>query len=223
MSSAMHRPSLSRHWPHCLPVRSTATAWSNGQSSGSAPVGRPGTRPMPEASAIRVIDGAAGAGKTARGLAATRERALGAGHRMVVVSRPSRPPKLRKARSVRRCTPPRGCCISTACAGMPTEGGAVSTARPKWALGRAGVLDVAIRQAPDRVTQLDGVRRFVATARLCRAVATDALRCSARTSPRMTASRSSDVRESGMPRRNSSEAPPSPATPAHHAHGMRGS
>ena len=47
------------------------------------------------------------------------------------------------------------------------------------AVGRGGVLDLAIRYAPDRVQQLDGVRRFTDPA-LCRAVAADAHRAPAR-------------------------------------------
>jgi conjugative relaxase-like TrwC/TraI family protein len=158
-----------------------------------------------EAKTITVIEGAAGAGKTAR-LAATRERAIAAGRRMVVVT-----PTLKAAQVA-------GCSIGTASysaawllhqhgfrwddgrwsrvdavpdvrarlrrgdllvvdeAGMVDQDTArallrladeiqalvmlVGDRHQLPAVGRGGVLDLAIRYAPDRVQQLDGVRRF---------------------------------------------------------------
>lgn len=159
-----------------------------------------------EADAITVIEGAARAGKTAR-LAATRERAIAAGRRMVVVT-----PTLKAAQAAAGAT---GAASYSAAwllhqhgfrwdedgrwsrvAAQPDDGarrrrgdllvideaGMVDqdTARALLrladetktlvvlvgdrhqlpAVGRGGVLDLAIRYAPGRVQQLDGVRRF---------------------------------------------------------------
>ncbi|MFN8195959.1 MAG: MobF family relaxase [Nocardioidaceae bacterium] len=160
-----------------------------------------------EAKAITVIEGAAGAGKTAR-LAATRERAIAAGRRMVVVT-----PTLKAAhvaegaigaasysaawllhqhgfrwdedgRWSRVDSAPdvsarlrRGDLLVVDEAGMVDQDTArallrladetqalvmlVGDRHQLPAIGRGGVLDLAIRYAPDRVQQLDGVRRFV--------------------------------------------------------------
>lgn len=159
-----------------------------------------------EAKTITVIEGAAGAGKTAR-LAATRERAIAAGNRMVVVT-----PTLKAAQvaegaigaasysaawllhqhgfrwdedgrwsrvdsapdvSARLC---RGDLLVVDEAGMVDQDTArallrladetqalvmlVGDRHQLPAVGRGGVLDLAIRYAPGRVQQLDGVRRF---------------------------------------------------------------
>lgn len=159
-----------------------------------------------EAKAISVIEGAAGAGKTAR-LAATRDRAIAAGRRMVVVT-----PTLKAAqvaegaigaasysaawvlqqhgfrwdadgRWSRVDAVPdvsarlrRGDLLVVDEAGMVDQDTAralltladetkalvmlVGDRHQLPAVGRGGVLDLAIRYAPDRVQQLDGVRRF---------------------------------------------------------------
>lgn len=159
-----------------------------------------------EAGAITVIEGAAGAGKTAR-LAATRERAIAAGRRMVVVT-----PTLKAAqvaqgaigaasysaawllhqhgfrwdedgRWSRVDSVPdvsarlrRGDLLVVDEAGMVDQDTArallrladeikalvmlVGDRHQLPAVGRGGVLDLATRYAPDRVQQLDGVRRF---------------------------------------------------------------
>jgi conjugative relaxase-like TrwC/TraI family protein len=159
-----------------------------------------------EAKTITVIEGAAGAGKTAR-LAATRERAIAAGRRMVVVT-----PTLKAAqvaegaigaasysaawllhqhgfrwdedgRWSRVDSVPdvsarlrRGDLLVVDEAGMVDQDTArallrladesqalvmlVGDRHQLPAVGRGGVLDLAIRYAPDRVQQLDGVRRF---------------------------------------------------------------
>jgi ATP-dependent exoDNAse (exonuclease V) alpha subunit len=159
-----------------------------------------------EAKTITVIEGAAGAGKTAR-LAATRERAIAAGHRMVVVT-----PTLKAAqvaegaigaasysaawllhqhgfrwdedgRWSRGDSVPdvsaqlrRGDLLVVDEAGMVDQDTArallrladetqalvmlVGDRHQLPAVGRGGVLDLTIRYAPDRVQQLDGVRRF---------------------------------------------------------------
>ena len=160
-----------------------------------------------EAKTITVIEGAAGAGKTAR-LAATRERAIAAGRRMVVVT-----PTLRAAqvaegaigaasysaawllhqhgfrwdgdgRWSRVDSAPdvsarlrRGDLLVVDEAGMGDQDTArallrladetqalvmlVGDRHQLPAVGRGGVLDLAIRYAPDRVQQRNGVRRFV--------------------------------------------------------------
>ncbi|MFT4263399.1 MAG: MobF family relaxase [Nocardioides sp.] len=160
-----------------------------------------------EAKTITVIEGAAGAGKTAR-LAATRERAIAAGRRMVVVT-----PTLKAAqvaegaigaasysaawllhqhgfrwdedgRWSRVDSVPdvsarlrRGDLLVVDEAGMVDQDTArallhladetqalvmlVGDRHQLPAVGRGGVLDLAIRYAPDRAQQLDGVRRFV--------------------------------------------------------------
>ncbi|GAC1383048.1 MAG: hypothetical protein NVSMB48_15260 [Marmoricola sp.] len=162
-----------------------------------------------EAKTITVIEGAAGAGKTAR-LAATRERAIAAGRRMVVVT-----PTLRAAqvaegalgaasysaawllhqhgfrwdedgRWTRVDSVPdvsarlrRGDLLVVDEAGMVDQDTArallrladeeqallmlVGDRHQLPAVGRGGMLDLAIRYAPDRVQQLDGVRRFTDT------------------------------------------------------------
>ncbi|TYL50016.1 relaxase domain-containing protein [Nocardioides sp. BGMRC 2183] len=155
---------------------------------------------------ISVVEGAAGAGKTAE-LAATRERVLAAGHRMVVVT------PTRKAAQVAEgaigaasysaawllhqhgfrwdedgwwsrvaATPEPaarmrpGDVLVVDEAGMVDQDTALALLRladerraqlvlvgdrhQLPAVGRGGVLDLAFRYAPDRVTQLDGVRRF---------------------------------------------------------------
>lgn len=159
-----------------------------------------------ESKSLTVIEGAAGAGKTAR-LAATRERAIAAGHRMVVVT-----PTLKAAqvaegaigaasysaawllhqhgfrwnedgRWSRVDSVPdvsarlrRGDLLVVDEAGMVDQDTArallrladetqalvmlVGDRHQLPAVGRGGVLDLAIRYAPDRVQQLDGVRRF---------------------------------------------------------------
>jgi conjugative relaxase-like TrwC/TraI family protein len=159
-----------------------------------------------EAKTITVIEGAAGAGKTAR-LAATRERAIAAGRRMVVVT-----PTLKAAqvaegaigaasysaawllhqqgfrwdedgRWSRVDSAPdvsarlrRGDLLVVDEAGMVDQDTArallrladetqalvmlVGDRHQLPAVGRGGVLDLAIRYAPDRVQELDGVRRF---------------------------------------------------------------
>ena len=159
-----------------------------------------------EAKTITVIEGAAGAGKTAR-LAATRERAIAAGRRLVVVT-----PTLKAAqvaegaigaasysaawllhqhgfrwdedgRWSRGDSVPdvsarlrRGDLLVVDEAGMVDQDTArallrladetkalvilVGDRHQLPAVGRGGVLDLAIRYAPDRVQQLDGVRRF---------------------------------------------------------------
>jgi ATP-dependent exoDNAse (exonuclease V) alpha subunit len=155
---------------------------------------------------IIVIEGAAGAGKTAR-LASTRERAIAAGRRMVVVT-----PTLKAAqvaegaigaasysaawllhqhgfrwdedgRWSRVDSVPdvsarlqRGDLLVVDEAGMVDQNTArallrladetqalvmlVGDRHQLPAVGRGGVLDLAIRYAPDRAQQLDGVRRF---------------------------------------------------------------
>lgn len=160
-----------------------------------------------EAKTITVIEGAAGAGKTAR-LAATRERAIAAGRRLVVVT-----PTLKAAqvaegaigaasysaawllhqhgfrwdedgRWSRVDSAPdvsarlrRGELLVIDEAGMVDQDTArallrladetqalvmlVGDRHQLPAVGRGGVLDLAIRYAPDRVQQLDGVRRFI--------------------------------------------------------------
>ncbi|WP_188783841.1 MobF family relaxase [Nocardioides phosphati] len=159
-----------------------------------------------QAKTITVIEGAAGAGKTAR-LAETRERAIAAGRRMVVVT-----PTLKAAqvaegaigaasysaawllhqhgfrwdedgRWSRGDSVPdvsarlrRGDLLVVDEAGMVDQDTArallrladetkalvilVGDRHQLPAVGRGGVLDLAIRYAPDRVQQLDGVRRF---------------------------------------------------------------
>ena len=159
-----------------------------------------------EAKTITVIEGAAGAGKTAR-LAATRERAIAVGRRMVVVT-----PTLKAAqvaegaigaasysaawllhqhgfrwdedgRWSRVDSVPdvsarlrRGDLLVVDEAGMVDQDTArallrladethalvmlVGDRHQLPAVGRGGVLDLAISYAPDRVQQLDGVRRF---------------------------------------------------------------
>jgi len=158
------------------------------------------------AKTITVIEGAAGAGKTAR-LAATRERAIAAGRRMVVVT-----PTLKAAqvaegaigaasysaawllhqhgfrwnedgRWSRVDSVPdvsarlrRGDLLVVDEAGMVDQDTArallrladetqalvmlVGDRHQLPAVGRGGVLDLAIRYAPDLVEQLNGVRRF---------------------------------------------------------------
>ena len=158
-----------------------------------------------DAWAIRIVEGAAGAGKTAR-LAATRERALAVGHRMVVVTPTRKAAQVAEGALGAASYSAAWLLHSTASAGTRTAGGAASiprrsrrpdaggrpaggrrgrhgrpgTARALLrladelhtpvmlvgdrhqlpAVGRGGVLDLAIRYAPDRVTQLDGIRRF---------------------------------------------------------------
>ncbi|HET7385483.1 MAG TPA: MobF family relaxase [Nocardioidaceae bacterium] len=159
-----------------------------------------------EAKTITVIEGAAGAGKTAR-LAATRERAIAAGRRLVVVT-----PTLKAApvaegaigaasysaawllhqhgfrwdedgRWSRGDSVPdvsarlrQGDLLVVDEAGMVDQDTArallrladetkalvmlVGDRHQLPAVGRGGVLDLAIRYAPDRVQRLDGVRRF---------------------------------------------------------------
>lgn len=159
-----------------------------------------------EAESITVIEGTAGAGKTAR-LAATRERAIAAGRRMVVVT-----PTLKAAQVAEGATGAasysaawllhqhgfrwdedgrwtrveaepnvgarlrRGDLLVVDEAGMVDQDTArallrladetkalvllVGDRHQLPAVGRGGVLDLAIRYAPDRVQQLDGVRRF---------------------------------------------------------------
>lgn len=159
-----------------------------------------------EAKSVTVIEGPAGAGKTAR-LAAIRERAVAAGRRMVVVT-----PTLKAAqvaagvtgsasysahwllhqhgfrwdedgRWTRVAASPapaaqlrRGDLLVIDEAGMVDQDTArallrladetkalvmlVGDRHQLPAVGRGGVLDLAIRYAPDRVQQLDGVRRF---------------------------------------------------------------
>lgn len=159
-----------------------------------------------EAKTITVIEGAAGAGKTAR-LAATRERAIAAGRRMVVVT-----PTLKAAQVAEGALGAasysaawllhqhgfrwdedgrwtrvdsvsdvsarlrRGDLLVVDEAGMVDQDTArallrladetqalvmlVGDRHQLPAVGRGGVLDLAIRYAPDRVQQLDGVRRF---------------------------------------------------------------
>lgn len=159
-----------------------------------------------EAQSITVIEGAAGAGKTAR-LAATHERATTAGRRMVLVT-----PTLKAAQVAAGATgaasysaawllhqhgfrwdadgrwtrvdstPDTGARLRRGDLLVVDEAGMVDqdTARALLrladeeqallmlvgdrhqlpAVGRGGVLDLAIRYAPDRVQQLDGVRRF---------------------------------------------------------------
>ncbi|MFZ2012489.1 MAG: MobF family relaxase [Nocardioides sp.] len=158
-----------------------------------------------EAKTITVIEGAAGAGKTAR-LAATRERAIAAGRRLVVVT-----PTLKAAQVAEGAI---GAASYSAAwllhqhgfrwdedgrwsrvdsvpdvsarlrrgdllvdeAGMVDQDTArallrladenkalvmlVGDRHQLPAVGRGGVLDLAIRYAPDRVQQLDRVRRF---------------------------------------------------------------
>ena len=160
-----------------------------------------------EAKTVTVIEGAAGVGKTAR-LAATRERAIAAGRRMVVVT-----PTLKAAqvaegaigaasysaawllhqhgfrwdgdgRWSRVDSAPdvsarlrRGDLLVVDEAGMGDQDTArallrladetqalvmlVGDRHQLPAVGRGGVLDLAIRYAPDRVQQRNGVRRFV--------------------------------------------------------------
>jgi exodeoxyribonuclease V alpha subunit len=159
-----------------------------------------------EAKTITVIEGAAGAGKTAR-LAATRERAIAAGRRMVVVT-----PTLKAAQVAEGAIGAasysaawllhqhgfrwdedgrwsrvdsasdvsarlrRGDLLVVDEAGMVDQDTArallrlsdetqalvmlVGDRHQLPAVGRGGVLDLAIRYAPNRVQQLDGVRRF---------------------------------------------------------------
>ncbi len=159
-----------------------------------------------EAEAITVMEGAAGAGKTAR-LASTRERATAAGRRMVVVT-----PTLKAAQVAESATGAasysaawllhqhgfrwdedgrwsrvdaspdasarlrRGDLLVVDEAGMVDQDTArallrladetkalvilVGDRHQLPAVGRGGVLDLAIRYAPDQVQQLDGVRRF---------------------------------------------------------------
>ena len=159
-----------------------------------------------EAKTITVIEGAAGAGKTAR-LAATRERAIAAGRRLIVVTptlkaaqvaegaigaasysaswllhqhgfrwdkdgRWSRVDSLPDVSARLR----RGDLLVVDEAGMVDQDTArallgladetkalvilVGDRHQLPAVGRGGVLDLATRYAPDRVQQLDGVRRF---------------------------------------------------------------
>jgi hypothetical protein len=155
---------------------------------------------------ISVIEGAAGAGKTAR-LAATRERALAAGHRMVVVTPTRKAAQVAEGavgaasysaawllhqhgfrwdedgRWTRVAASPdiaarmrAGDLLVVDEAGMvdqdtarallqiADEAGArlvlVGDRHQLPAVGRGGVLDLAVRYAPERVSQLDGVRRF---------------------------------------------------------------
>ncbi|MGH2908006.1 MAG: MobF family relaxase, partial [Solirubrobacteraceae bacterium] len=159
-----------------------------------------------DAEVITVIEGAAGAGKTAR-LATTRERAVAAGRRMVVVT-----PTLKAAQVAEGATG----AASYSAAWLLHQHGFRWDADGRWsrvdsspaaraglcrgdllvvdeagmvdqdtvrallhladeaqvlvmlvgdrhqlpAVGRGGVLDLAIRYAPDRVQHLDGVRRF---------------------------------------------------------------
>ncbi|HWJ65294.1 MAG TPA: MobF family relaxase [Nocardioides sp.] len=155
---------------------------------------------------ITVVEGAAGAGKTAR-LAATRERVVGAGRRMVVVT-----PTLKAAQVAEGATGAasysaawllhqhgfrwgadgrwsrvdsspaararlrRGDLLvideasmvdqdsARALLRMADECGArlmlVGDRHQLPAVGRGGVLDLAVRYAPDQVQQLEGVRRF---------------------------------------------------------------
>ncbi|MFC5728888.1 MULTISPECIES: MobF family relaxase [Nocardioides] len=159
-----------------------------------------------EAKSVTVIEGPAGAGKTAR-LAAIRNRAVAAGRRMVVVT-----PTLKAAQVAAGATGSAsysahwllhqhgfrwdadGRCTRVTASPAPAaqlrrgdllvidEAGMVDqdTARALLtladetkalvmlvgdrhqlpAVGRGGVLDLAIRYAPDRVQQLNGVRRF---------------------------------------------------------------
>ncbi|CAI9410026.1 ATP-dependent RecD-like DNA helicase [Nocardioides sp. T2.26MG-1] len=159
-----------------------------------------------EADAITVIEGAAGAGKTAR-LAATRDRAIATGRRMVVVT-----PTLKAAQVAEGATGAasysaawllyqhgfrwdedgrwsrveaepdlgarlcRGDLLVVDEAGMVDQDTARSLLRladetkalvmlvgdrhQLPAVGRGGVLDLAIRYAPGRMQQLDRVRRF---------------------------------------------------------------
>lgn len=159
-----------------------------------------------EAESITVIEGAAGAGKTAR-LASARERATAAGRRMVVVT-----PTLKAAQVADGATgaasysaawllhqhgfrwdedgrwsrveaePDLGARLCRGDLLVVDEAGMVDqdTARALLrladetkalvmlvgdrhqlpAVGRGGVLDLAIRYAPGRLQQLDGVRRF---------------------------------------------------------------
>lgn len=159
-----------------------------------------------ESRSVTVIEGPAGAGKTAR-LAAIRDRAVAAGRRMVVVT-----PTLKAAqvaagatgsasysahwllhqhgfrwdedgRWTRVAASPapaaqlrRGDLLVIDEAGMVDQDTAralltladeakalvtlVGDRHQLPAVGRGGVLDLAIRYAPDRVQQLDGVRRF---------------------------------------------------------------
>ena len=158
------------------------------------------------AGAIRIVEGAAGAGKTAR-LAATRERALASGHRMVVVTPTRKAAQVAEGalgaasysaawllhqhgfrwdedgRWSRVAASPdiaarmrAGDLLVVDEAGMVDQDTArallhladdldttvmlVGDRHQLPAVGRGGVLDLAIRYAPDRVTQLDGVRRF---------------------------------------------------------------
>lgn len=159
-----------------------------------------------EAGTITIIEGAAGAGKTAR-LAVIRERVLARRHGMVVVT------PTRKAAQVAEgalgaasysaawllhqhgfhwdadgrwtrveSSPDLGARLRPGDLLVVDEAGMVDqdTARALLrlaaetrasvmlvgdrhqlpAVGRGGVLDLAVRYAPDRVTQLDGVRRF---------------------------------------------------------------
>ncbi len=172
-----------------------------------------------DAGAIRIVEGAAGAGKTAR-LAATRERALAAGHRMVVVTPTRKAAQVAEGalgaasysaawllhqhgfrwdedgRWSRVAASPdiaarmrAGDLLVVDEAGMVDQDTArallrladelhtpvmlVGDRHQLPAVGRGGVLDLAIRYAPDRVTQLDGVRRFADPA-YARAVVADA-------------------------------------------------
>jgi len=159
-----------------------------------------------EAKTITVIEGAAGVGKTAR-LAATRERAIAAGRRMVVVTPTLKAAQIAEGaigaasysaawllhqhgfrwdedgRWSRVDSAPdvsarlrRGDLLVVDEAGMVDQDTArallrladetqalvmlVGDRHQLPAVGRGGVLDQAIRYAPDRVQQLDGVRRF---------------------------------------------------------------
>lgn len=158
------------------------------------------------ARSIWIVEGAAGAGKTAR-LAATREQALAAGHRMVVITPTRKAAQVAEGaigaasysaawllhqhgfrwdqdgRWTRVASSPditarmrAGDLLVIDEAGMVDQDTArallrladevqaelvlVGDRHQLPAVGRGGVLDLAIRYTPDRVTQLDGVRRF---------------------------------------------------------------
>ena len=157
-------------------------------------------------SSISIVEGAAGAGKTAQ-LSATRERALAAGHRMVVVTPTRKAAQVAEGaigaasysaawllhqhgfrwdqdgRWTRVTSSPdiaarmrAGDLLVIDEAGMVDQDTArallrladevqaklvlVGDRHQLPAVGRGGVLDLAIRYAPARATQLDGVRRF---------------------------------------------------------------
>jgi hypothetical protein len=158
------------------------------------------------ARSIWIVEGAAGTGKTAR-LAATREQALAAAHRMVLVTPTRKAAQVAEGaigaasysaawllhqhgfrwdqdgRWTRVASSPEiaarmrtGDLLVIDEAGMVDQDTArallrladevqaklvlVGDRHQLPAVGRGGVLDLAIRYAPDRVTQLDGVRRF---------------------------------------------------------------